>query len=547
MAVSLQNLFSLESEDFDDEDFLSVLEDTESSTPCTVPTKNRRLRPISYNTSQLREDSKGIGLKPCLATRQPPEPSLVAVRSGGSQRAPYCAQDVDDEELLSLCSELEEVPGAHCQISESRGISKAEIGASNQSNSCKNNSSVFQLRPTANAHSLVHGSGQGFPRTPSGTSKCPNMDTNSPSGYQSCLLEPTAKKPCLSSTDTLFLTPRRGPSPVSRELQSTTQKEPPGNSLQLVNGQAWQHVSPVDHAHSTPQMSRSTLTSPRVLTPSSLQTPVVTNHLLQLVTAANQIPRRLSWETPTPKERKFPGPAGLLPQQMRGRALEEILVSAPHTPSHGARARLCSKEASTSQQTGEENFIRGPWATMKGDLGLDENDPGCFLRTYSVVMVLRKAALKQLQKNKVPQMAVILKSLTPANGDASAVFRDPTGDIQGTVHHLLLEERESELKIGSVLLLKQVGVFSPSHRNHYLNVTPNNIVKIYPPGEECRTPRFPVQPTSEDTDLNSNETLHPRPSSSTTQNKAPQPPASADWDADDLDGLLCDLPEDPGD
>lgn len=107
-----------------------------------------------------------------------------------------------------------------------------------------------------------------------------------------------------------------------------------------------------------------------------------------------------------------------------------------------------------SQQSMAEEFVRGPWATMKAELSLDENDPDCFLRTYSVVMVIRKvktaqlacnvgsassiftvhsldkywqAALKQLPKNKVPRMAVALKSLTPANGDASAVFRDATG------------------------------------------------------------------------------------------------------------------------
>lgn len=33
-----------------------------------------------------------------------------------------------------------------------------------------------------------------------------------------------------------------------------------------------------------------------------------------------------------------------------------------------------------------------------------------------------------------------------------------------------------------VSLASQVGVFSPSHRNHYLNVTPKNLVKIYLPG-----------------------------------------------------------------
>ncbi|XP_029820340.1 uncharacterized protein C17orf53 homolog [Manacus vitellinus] len=121
---------------------------------------------------------------------------------------------------------------------------------------------------------------------------------------------------------------------------------------------------------------------------------------------------------------------------------------------------------------------------MKTELGLDERDPGCFLHTYSVVMVLRKAALKQLPKNKVPSMAVMIKALTRSSAGAGAVFRDPTGEIQGTVHRLLLEERQSELRPGSVLLLRQVGVFSPSHRNHYLNVTPNNLLRIFPPEPE---------------------------------------------------------------
>lgn len=33
----------------------------------------------------------------------------------------------------------------------------------------------------------------------------------------------------------------------------------------------------------------------------------------------------------------------------------------------------------------------------------------------------------------------------------------------------------------------QVGVFSPSHRNHYLNVTPNNLLRIYSPDGVART------------------------------------------------------------
>lgn len=49
--------------------------------------------------------------------------------------------------------------------------------------------------------------------------------------------------------------------------------------------------------------------------------------------------------------------------------------------------------------------------------------------TNSVTRFLQllQAALKQLPKNKVPNMAVLLRSLVHTHGDAKAVFKDPTG------------------------------------------------------------------------------------------------------------------------
>ncbi|XP_045670072.1 homologous recombination OB-fold protein isoform X1 [Ursus americanus] len=228
-----------------------------------------------------------------------------------------------------------------------------------------------------------------------------------------------------------------------------------------------------------------------------LQTPVVTNHLVQLVTAATRTPQLCARR----ETRRFPGPAGVLPHQRGGKNLEEIMVSTPQTPTHGALARFRTEIVTSSQASAVEDFGRGPWRAMKSALGLDERDPACFLHTYSIVMVLRKAALKQLPRNKVPNMAVMIKSLSRSAMDASVVFKDPTGEMQGTVHRLLLETRQSELKPGSVLLLKQVGVFSPSLRNHYLNVTPNNLVHIYSPdsgdGNFLKPPQpFPKDPGS---------------------------------------------------
>ncbi|XP_026535577.1 uncharacterized protein C17orf53 homolog isoform X2 [Notechis scutatus] len=222
------------------------------------------------------------------------------------------------------------------------------------------------------------------------------------------------------------------------------------------------------------------------------QTPVLTNHLIRLVTATSKTPQSMAHVSLRTKTRRFPGPAGILPQQPNGKNLDEILIATPQMPTHGAVAKLRTEEMSISQQTIEEEFERGPWVAMKNEFNLDEGDPSCFLQIYSISMVLRKAALKQLPKNKVPNMAVMIKSMMRTNVDAGAEFKDPTGkgkkdstllgEMQGTIHRLLLEEKESEFKIGSVLLLKQVSVFSPSHRNHYLNVTPSNLVKVYSPG-----------------------------------------------------------------
>ncbi|XP_062389052.1 homologous recombination OB-fold protein [Sardina pilchardus] len=311
---------------------------------------------------------------------------------------------------------------------------------------------------------------------------------------------------------------------------------------------------------------------PPMPSPRPLHTPVLTNHLVQLVSASKKTPQRPRTDPSRPKTRRFPGPAGMLPQQLSGKSLDDIVVAVPQTPAHGAVARLRT-EVPSSQAPDEEDFSGGAWAAMKAEMGLDEKNPSCFLHSYSVVMVLRKAALKQLNKNKVPNMAVVLKSILHTHADAKAVFKDPTGEMQGTVHRRLLEDRQAELKSGAVLLLKQVGVFSPSHRNHYLNVTPNNLLRIYPPdgslqpctllsqhalgpaevwGEDStRTVGGPVSQMElrfEDEDEEEEELGQ---KSSRVQGCPPQPAAHNNgplltnegaWDADGLDELLGELP-----
>ncbi|KAL1278384.1 hypothetical protein QQF64_025057 [Cirrhinus molitorella] len=490
-------------------------------------------QPISTSVSSLRAPVSS--LQPSSNPINPPPPASLRIPQRGlPPQDDFDDWDVDLEELDSIpqmASEPQNNPGAPLD-----NISPAK-----------------RMRPSAEVFS--HGR---FGASCSASVTQPFVNTS----FASTIQGPT----CPS-------TPMRGPAtPVSRFPRPVTPRPPvvlpqcqrgaltPRTPLQP-RGSLFHSVSPAADSSST-------------FTPRPLNTPVLTNHLVQLVSAANKTPQRPQSRMMPAKARRFPGPAGALPLQVSERSLDDIVVSVPQTPAHGAVARLKSEQVSSSQVSEEEEFSRGPWAVMKTEMGLDEKNPSCFLHSYSVVMVLRKAALRQLAKNKVPNMAVVLKSITHTHADAKAVFRDPTGEMQGTVHRRLVEERLGELKTGAVLLLKQVGVFSPSHRNHYLNVTPNNLLRIYPPdgifhnsqpshpslelalhSERARSAGGPVSQMElhfDDEDDGENAFEESRAAdgldSAAVSNELCQAPTVSGptgdtaWDTDDLDELLGELP-----
>ena len=57
-------------------------------------------------------------------------------------------------------------------------------------------------------------------------------------------------------------------------------------------------------------------------------------------------------------------------------------------------------------------------------------------------------------------------------------MKDTSGEINGTVHNNVLEEYEADLRPGTGIILKDVSVFSPNIRKHYVNITPANIVQV---------------------------------------------------------------------
>ncbi|XP_071505220.1 uncharacterized protein [Diadema antillarum] len=174
--------------------------------------------------------------------------------------------------------------------------------------------------------------------------------------------------------------------------------------------------------------------------------------------------------------RKFPGPAGLLPKLCPGQKVKEAVVTVPaETVESNAK-----KEDASEEEVAVGDFEHGAWFRMKTELGIRDSDPNSILQQNNIALVIRKASLKQLTKNKVTHLCVMLKTISINSNDASVTLCDPSGQMQGTIHRRLVEDHQTELKPGSVLVLRQVGVLSPSQRNHYLNITPSNLVQVFP-------------------------------------------------------------------
>ncbi|XP_010641255.1 uncharacterized protein C17orf53 homolog isoform X2 [Fukomys damarensis] len=477
-------LFSVD-EELEDEDFLSALEDAENRLAGELPGPAGHLHPTV----------------PLEASR-PPAPHVPST-VGDPRRPLLTSSDWRGGQRPVWAEAAPEGPGQD-KLDQVLADLELELGAGAED-------------PTQTKRARVQG--------PSGWSQLPLDVPPKPAG--SCRTPRTLLRP--GATWAAAAPPGHTPQP----------RQPTQPPLPLHGPEVSLGAPPPSRAPACPAVSPiSTLRGPR----SSLHMPVVTNHLVQLVTAGAQSPARVC-------RRRFPGPAGLLPQQHGKKNPEEIMVSAPQTPAHGALAKRCSKALATSAQaSAEEDVGHRAWLAMKAALRLDDGDPTCFLHTCSVAMVLRKAALRQLPGNKVPTMAVMIKSLTRSTMDASAVLRDPTGEMQGTLHRALLEARQGELKPGAVLLLRQVGVFSPSLRNHYLNVTPSNLVRVYSPDSGDGGLLRPPQPTLEHPGGSQGRpqpdvAAQPGPGLRTRQGPGARVALEEDALDDNLDGLLSELPD----
>ena len=204
--------------------------------------------------------------------------------------------------------------------------------------------------------------------------------------------------------------------------------------------------------------------------------------------------------------RRFPGPAGILPRLDPSQSMDNLqspLLEFPGTKS----PQLCQLVTYD-----DEDFTMEPWTLMQEkaakDFPTSTND--------TITSVIRKAASNELEKGKVSFLAVLIKSFDQTGLDVSVVLKDPSGEMRGTLHRKILEQQQVELGPGCGLFLKQVSVFSPSPRKHYLNITPGNILEVFAADAE----QFSSQKVSETTPTsrrNEKEKLNLRSNSETLE------------------------------
>ncbi|KAL4226140.1 hypothetical protein ACF0H5_014127 [Mactra antiquata] len=179
----------------------------------------------------------------------------------------------------------------------------------------------------------------------------------------------------------------------------------------------------------------------------------------------------------TPKRRrKFPGPAGILPQLGPGKSFNTLSPSMLNNTSPSVNRPDGDDSVVVCSQTSDDVFNDPAWLALLSDLSEDGQK---LLKKFSITSTLHKAGKKQLDQGKAGLIFGVIESIESHGSEASVNIRDKSGRMQGTVHRELLKEYETEFQTGTVLVLKQVSIISLSNRNHYLNITPNNIVALY--------------------------------------------------------------------
>ncbi|KAJ8686409.1 hypothetical protein QAD02_022203 [Eretmocerus hayati] len=187
--------------------------------------------------------------------------------------------------------------------------------------------------------------------------------------------------------------------------------------------------------------------------------------------------------------RRFPGPAGLLPDDLNESEVVELdSVDESRNDSDNKYSEVCS-------QNTKNLFTTGAWQLMTDDLPAD-------FELYDIASIKEHALESTLSFKKVPYLAGIIQSIDYKPNDPHVVLKDLSGDVEAVIHHSICKLYPEALGVNIVVLLKNVGIFKTSKDHLFVIITHNNVVSMY--SDEARlveTPLLQDLSNSNDDDL----------------------------------------------
>lgn len=174
--------------------------------------------------------------------------------------------------------------------------------------------------------------------------------------------------------------------------------------------------------------------------------------------------------------RKFPGPAGLLPDDIDTIPPVSYLNSLEENEKTNEENNSNKLPEYCSQNT-KNLFTEGAWQLMLDDLPQD------FLKGYEIAIVKQMASTKGCSSTKVKFMAGIIERIDHSHENPPIVLRDFTDNIQGIVHRDIPLKYPGLLEPNVVVLLHDVGLLKISSNfvsNKYqILISPSSLLGIY--------------------------------------------------------------------
>ncbi|KAF9186332.1 hypothetical protein BGZ51_002079 [Haplosporangium sp. Z 767] len=195
-------------------------------------------------------------------------------------------------------------------------------------------------------------------------------------------------------------------------------------------------------------------------------------------------------------KRRLPGPAGNLPK-LSAEEKEQLFRSRgvpfgkdtrlPGVGSISPNSSIKKKMKAVAHGPIDSMFATGAWEEMLRLFKLPDYKPSTLLRFKGTAPMIEFSISdienrRDLHQGKVSGLLVMIKEVSLSEIDAAVILLDPSGEMPGTIHRTVLEQyKNNEIRVGTVLALKNVSVFSPTPVSHYLIITLRNIVGIFQP------------------------------------------------------------------